>query len=112
MAYYKHFPNFHPRLQPHIPFLDLRQDRHRIEIIWKRLSKKFVFNSWLFLSDYFNLCEEVQLKMGHVQKNEVLAKFMENGEWDFHHVEAFPHSPEVEQHPSNSSAQGKAKIIK
>ena len=50
--------------------------------------------------------------MGHVQKNEVLAKFMENGEWDFHHVEAFPHSPEVEQHPSNSSAQGKAKIIK
>ena len=44
--------------------------------------------------------------MGHVQKNEVLAKFMENGEWDFHHVEAFPHSPEVEQHPTNSSAQG------
>ena len=63
-------------------------------------------NFWLFISKYFNLYKEVQLKMGHVQKNEVLAKFMENGEWDFHHVEAFPHSPEVEQHPTNSSAQG------
>ena len=44
--------------------------------------------------------------MGHVQKNEVLAKFMENGEWDFHHVEAVPHNPQVEKHAENNTANG------
>lgn len=40
--------------------------------------------------------------MGHVQKNEVLAKFMKNGEWDFHHVEAVPHNPQVEKHDNDA----------
>ena len=30
--------------------------------------------------------------MGDVQAESVLAKFVKNGEWDFHHVEAVRHN--------------------
>ncbi len=36
--------------------------------------------------------EEVDLMMGDVQADSVLAKFVKNGEWDFHHVEAVRHN--------------------
>ena len=34
----------------------------------------------------------MDLKLGDVSPATVLSKFMENGEWDFHHVEGRKHS--------------------
>jgi len=44
------------------------------------------FGSWTYDK------EEVDLMMGDVQADSVLAKFVKNGEWDFHHVEAVRHN--------------------
>ena len=34
----------------------------------------------------------MDLKLGDVAPSTVLSKFMENGEWDFHHVEGLKHN--------------------
>ena len=39
-----------------------------------------------------NTFVEVDLKLGDVAPSTVLSKFMENGEWDFHHVEGLKHN--------------------
>ena len=55
----------------------------------------------------YNPKKEVLLKMGHVEKNEVLAKFMKNGEWDFHDVEPVLQNPKVAKHDSRLADEGK-----
>lgn len=44
------------------------------------------FGSWTYDR------KEVDLKLGDVAPSTVLSKFMENGEWDFHHVEGLKHN--------------------
>ena len=48
----------------------------------------------LLLRSYFCVkpALEVDLKLGDVSPSTVLSKFMENGEWDFHHVEGLKHN--------------------
>jgi esterase/lipase superfamily enzyme len=49
--------------------------------------------------------------MGDVHKNDVLSKFMENGEWDFHHVQATRHNSLFAKHDNENNAAKKSKYI-
>ena len=44
---------------------------------------------------------EVDLKLGDVSPETVLSKFMENGEWDFHHVEGVRHNSLFAKHEND-----------
>ena len=51
--------------------------------------------------------------MGDVQAESVLAKFVKNGEWDFHHVEAVRHNSLFALHDNENetSKAGKLSVL-
>jgi hypothetical protein len=61
-----------------------------------------------------NPFKEVDLMMGDVQAESVLAKFVKNGEWDFHHVEAVRHNSLFALHDNENetSKAGKSSVLR
>ena len=57
--------------------------------------------------------QEVDLMMGDVQAESVLAKFVKNGEWDFHHVEAVRHNSLFALHDNENvtSKEGQSSVL-
>jgi len=51
------------------------------------------------------------LKLGDVSPETVLSKFMENGEWDFHHVEGVKHNSLFAKHDEQATSGNNHYVI-